>query len=100
MTVADNQERKNLSAAMEAFRDFNLKEHNSKYVLVTRENNVVGWSLRDLMAEYGLQNNMIILERGMPQEQLWGVYASSDCFVFLHTLVKGNVQVPTCYFLH
>lgn len=81
LTVADNQERKNLAAALEAYRDFAKEVPNSRYVLVTRENNPVGWALRDLIFEYGLQANVILMERGMPKEQLWGVYAAADCFL-------------------
>lgn len=81
LTVADNQERKNLAAALEAYRDFVKEVPNSRYVLVTRENNPVGWSLRDLIFEFGLQAHVILMERGMSQEELWGVYAASDCFL-------------------
>jgi glycosyltransferase involved in cell wall biosynthesis len=81
LTVADNQERKNLSAALEAFRDFSKEDLNSKYILVTRENNPVGWSLRDLIFEYGVQDKVIIMERGMPKEELQKVYATADCFL-------------------
>lgn len=88
LTVADNQERKNLSAGLEAYKKFALEVPNSKYVLVTREGNPVGWSLRDLVFEYGLQNNVIIMERGMPKENLRQVYGSSDCF-FLPSKAEG-----------
>jgi glycosyltransferase involved in cell wall biosynthesis len=81
LTVADNQERKNLSAALEAFQKFSIDEPNSKYVLVTRESNPVGWSLRDLIFEYGIQDKVIIMERGMPKEDLRKVYGSADCFL-------------------
>jgi glycosyltransferase involved in cell wall biosynthesis len=81
LTVADNQERKNLSAAIESFRDLLTVVPDSRYVLVTRENNPVGWSLRDLIFEYGIQDKVIIMERGMPKEDLQKVYASADCFL-------------------
>lgn len=81
LTVADNQERKNLSAALEAFRRFTVMVPNSRYVLVTRENNPVGWSLRDLVLELGLVNHVTIMERGMDPQDLQRVYSSADCFL-------------------
>lgn len=81
LTVADNQERKNLSAALEAFRDFAQTNPNSRYVLVTRERNPIGWALRDMVFEYGIQDKVIIMERGMPVDELRMVYGASDCFL-------------------
>lgn len=81
LTVADNQERKNLSAAMEAYAIFSKDNPDSKYVLITREGNPVGWSLRDLAAEYGIIQNTVFIERGLPQEMLRNAYGGADCFL-------------------
>jgi glycosyltransferase involved in cell wall biosynthesis len=83
LTVADNQERKLLSRSLEIYRDFikNTGLTNSRYILVTREHLDVGWNLRDLVAEYGLEQYVMILERGMPFMNLWGLYAAADCFL-------------------
>ena len=81
LTVADNQERKNLAASMEAFAEFSKKVPNSQYVMVTREHNMVGWKLRDLAQELGISDKLMIYERGVEFKQLWTIYASADVFV-------------------
>ncbi|MHA2274022.1 MAG: glycosyltransferase, partial [Candidatus Hodarchaeales archaeon] len=81
LTVADNQERKNLVAAMDMFAEFSKDKENVKYVLVTREHNKVGWKLRDYAQEIGISENFLIFERGMSHEQLWTTYAVSDVFI-------------------
>jgi len=81
LTVADNQERKHLSKAIEIMGEFIKDKPNVKYLLVTREQCPVGWRLRDLALDYGLQNNLMIFERGMDFSKLWSIYAISDCFL-------------------
>lgn len=80
LTVADNQERKNLAAAMEIFKEFS-KDKKALYVLVTRENSPVGWRLRDYAQELGILNKFMLFERGMPFKELWMMYACADCFL-------------------
>jgi len=80
LTIADNQERKNLAAAMEVFAKFS-KDKKALYVLVTRENSPVGWRLRDYAQELGITNKFMLFERGMPFKELWMMYASADCFL-------------------
>ena len=87
LTVADNQERKNLSAALEIFKDF-AKDKPVKYVLVTREFNIVGWKLRSYAAELGIVDKFILIERGMNVEQLRLIYGASDVF-FLPSKAEG-----------
>ena len=83
LTVADNQERKNLPAAFEAVQL--LKKvygyEHLKYMLVTRENNLVGWKLRDLADQFDIHGELMIFERGMPFKELWALYAMADAFV-------------------
>jgi glycosyltransferase involved in cell wall biosynthesis len=81
LTVADNQERKNLSRSMQIFAGFNKKVKNSKYILVTRENSFVGWKLRDLAQVLKINDKFNIYERGMFFEELWKLYAISDAFL-------------------
>jgi len=83
LTVADNQERKNISAAMEIFREFqdSLNGRKALYVLVTREHILVGWRLRELAFEYGISDKLMIYERGIPFEHLWALYAGADAFL-------------------
>ena len=81
LTVADNQERKNLSKAMEIFAGFAEGKDNVRWILVTRERNMVGWKLRDLAETYKINNKLMIFERGMSFKELWSLYAASDCFL-------------------
>jgi glycosyltransferase involved in cell wall biosynthesis len=81
LTVADNQERKNLSRSMEIFAAVAKKVPKSRYILVTRENSFVGWKLRDLGQVLKINNKFNIYERGMPFEELWKLYAISDAFL-------------------
>lgn len=83
LTVADNQERKNLVAAMDMFAEFSKGKENVKYILVTREHNRVGWKLRDYADEIGINKDLIIFERGMDHKQLWTTYAISDAFLLV-----------------
>lgn len=81
LTVADNQERKNLSKSLEIFAEFSKDKPNTKYVLVTREHNQVGWKLRDYAQVLGMQQKLMIFERGIAFPELWAIYVSSDCFM-------------------
>lgn len=81
LTVADNQERKHLSRAMEIFADFSKDKPNTKYILVTREHNPVGWRLRDYAQLLGINDKLMIFERGLGFKELWSVYAASDAFL-------------------
>jgi glycosyltransferase involved in cell wall biosynthesis len=92
LTVADNQERKNLTAAMDMFAEFSKDKENVKYILVTREHNRVGWKLRDYATEIGINGNLLIFERGMSHTQLWTTYAISD--VFLLTSKAEGLGLP------
>lgn len=96
LTVADNQERKNLWANFKAFAIFAKDHPRSRYILVTRENSPAGWKLRDLAmdpfgigeresmeAGYNISDKLLILERGMPFAELWKLYAMSDAFLLL-----------------
>jgi len=80
LTVADNQERKNLARAMEMFADF-AEGKDVRYILVTREHNRVGWKLRDYAQEVGINNKLMIFERGLAFKELWAIYAVSDAFL-------------------
>jgi glycosyltransferase involved in cell wall biosynthesis len=81
LTVADNQERKNLVAGMDIFSKFIKKYPKSKYCLVTREHNFVGWRLRDYAQEIGINDKFMIYERGIPFSDLWLLYIACDAFM-------------------
>src|SRR3990170_4172251 len=93
LTVADNQERKNLSHAMDVFAKFAEDKPNARYVLVTREYNSVGWRIRDYARELGIGDKIVIFERGMNFNDLWAVYAACDMF-FLSSKAEGLCTLP------
>jgi glycosyltransferase involved in cell wall biosynthesis len=82
LTVADNQERKNLWAGLRSISILkSLIDRPIRYVLVTREHNPYGYKMRDLIHTEGVKEECILFERGMPVENLWGLYAASDCYL-------------------
>ena len=81
LTVADNQERKNLWAAIRILSNLKQAGHKVRYVLVTREQSQVGYKLRDLCMRYDVNKETLIIERGIPQEELRKLYISSDLFL-------------------
>lgn len=84
LTVADNQERKNLWGGMRAIEILKkelLLEKPIRYILVTREESEVGWRLQDLAVSMGLSRELVIYKKGMPQKDLWSLYACADAFL-------------------
>ena len=82
LTVADNQERKNLSKAMEIISKVkHEKKVKVKYILVTSEHSQVGWKLRDLAMTYKIPSEVMIFERGISFRELYTLYAISDAFL-------------------
>ncbi len=80
LTVADNQERKNLSAAMETISKARSKI-NAKWMLVSRLDSPVGWKLNDLAADFDMTDHFIAFNRGLPFDRLWILYAAADAFL-------------------
>lgn len=80
LTVADNQERKNLSRTMEIFADF-AKDKKAAHWMVTRPGLAVGWKLEDYAMKLGSFHKTVIWERGMEFKQLWSLYAAADAFL-------------------
>jgi glycosyltransferase involved in cell wall biosynthesis len=81
LTVADNQERKNLSAAAHGISIAKSKGVPVKWLLVTRVNSQVGWNLPDLANKYGLSDSVQPFERGLPHKSLWVLHAVADAFL-------------------
>ena len=78
LTVADNQERKNLSASMEII---SRMPEDVQYVLVTRMDSPVGWDLSALAEHYGIERRTMLLHRDLPFQRLWALYAIADAFL-------------------
>lgn len=94
ITVADNQERKNLSKAMEIVSKVKKEKGiKVKYLLVTREDSGVGWKLRDLAMSYGIASEVSIFERGIPFKELYALYAISDVFLLTSKAEGLNMAV-------
>lgn len=91
LTIADNQERKNLGRAMQCVAEARkISDRPIKYMMVTREHNSQGYRLRSLASRSDIAINDIlhIFERGMEFTKLWSMYAASDCF-FLPSKAEG-----------
>lgn len=83
LTVADNQERKNLWAGMEIVKKYSDSNpsRKMKYVMVARINNPYGYKLQELSNQVGIGDKYIEFERGMSQRELWVLYACADAFL-------------------
>jgi glycosyltransferase involved in cell wall biosynthesis len=93
LTVADNQERKNLWGALSSLEILKSTcKKPFKYWLVTREKQYVGYRLRDLASNCGVLKELTIFERGMPFKMLWGLFAAAD--VFLLTSKAEGLGLP------
>lgn len=80
LTVADNQERKNLSAGFEIMGRV-VQDLDALWCLVTRPESPVGWELRDLAADYGLDERYLEWKRGIPDTELRDLFAVADAFL-------------------
>lgn len=80
LTVADNQERKNLSAGMDIIAEA-AKEIDVQWMLVTRVLSPVGWKLDDMAIQKGIMDRFVKFERGLAFDRLWTLYAIADAFL-------------------
>ena len=92
ITVADNQERKNLWAEFVILSKLKERGHKVKFILVTREHSPVGHKLRDLALDYNLNKEFTIIERGITKQQLRNLYIASD--VYLSTSKAEGLGIP------
>ena len=97
LTVADNQERKNLSKAAEIISRLSIdidsylpngfvgqkteKRKKVAWYLVSRLQSPVGWELQDLAMRWGIMDRVSMFNRGMPDDKLWALYAAADAFL-------------------
>lgn len=107
LTVADNQERKNLSRSLEIVADFSIDVQNhdpsgypseteskrdTLYYLVTRPRSIVGYKLDDYAARRGIFDRLAMWNRGVPQKALWSLFVAAD--VFLLTSKAEGLGMP------
>ena len=82
LTVADNQERKNLWAALDIVSKVKkLGVDNLKFILVTREHSPVGNKIMDLAIQMDIVNELTVIERGVSHAILYSFYAAADLFL-------------------
>lgn len=92
LSVADNQERKNLTAAMDIVANLKQREVPVKFILVTRPELQVGWKLQTYAVEVGITDSYIEVPRGISFKELWVYYAIAD--VFLTTSKAEGLNMP------
>lgn len=114
LTVADNQERKNLWATLATscmlkynitreeiiqvcknerkISDFELTGRKIRHILVTRVETDFGIKIRDMAVLMGINKELMTMNRGMPNSDLWALYALSD--VFLLTSKAEGLGLP------
>jgi glycosyltransferase involved in cell wall biosynthesis len=80
LTVADNQERKNLWAGARTIREL-AKTNDVYWILVTRLASPAGWIIPDLANSLGIGERLMTYERGLAFERLWMLYATADAFL-------------------
>lgn len=82
LTVASNQERKNLWAGMDAVSKLKKSiDRKVRYILVTQEDTPFGWKLRDLAVSLDINQELMIFNRGMPPQDLWALYVAADVYL-------------------
>lgn len=107
LTVADNQERKNLSRAAEIISRLSVdiesyapngfvmqkaEKRKVAWYVVTRIISPVGWKLDDLGMRLGIMDRMAMFNRGVPDNELWQLFAAADCFLL--TSKAEGLAVP------
>lgn len=80
LTVADNQERKNLWAGAQTIREL-AKTNDVYWLLVTRIASPAGWMIGDLMNSMGIGDRVMTYERGLSFDRLWTLFATADAFL-------------------
>lgn len=81
LTVADNQERKDLGRGLQVAAEIKSRGIPIKYVFVTREHSQVGWKLYDLAYELGLSSDVRVFQNGIPFPDLYALYCAADVFL-------------------
>lgn len=82
LTVADNQERKNLGRGFQILSELKkLHGVKVKHILVTREHSMVGWKLYDLAYELDLSSDLKVFQSGMPFADLYTLYCAADAYL-------------------
>jgi glycosyltransferase involved in cell wall biosynthesis len=98
LQVCTNQERKNIPASFAAVAELKkLTDHKLRFVIVTTIDSPFGYDLNDLTERFELQNEIILLEKGMDVEQLRALYGASDCLLLLSKAEGLGLPVLEAY---
>lgn len=97
LTVADNQERKNLGRGIQVCAELKRRGVKVKHIIVTREHSNVGWKLYDVAFdviippanfakdkdEYrvNLSSDLRVFQNGIPFADLFALYCASDAYL-------------------
>lgn len=81
LTVADNQERKNLGVGLEIIAALKKRGVSVKHLLVTREHSSVGWKIPDLAFSLGVSSDYRMFNNGIPFADLFMLYCASDAYL-------------------
>lgn len=81
MTVADNQERKNLGRGLQIVAELKKEGVSVRHILVTREHSQVGWKLYDLAFDLGISSELRVFQSGMPFRDLYTLYCAADAYL-------------------
>lgn len=82
LTVAENQERKNLSAAMDIVKNAaSMIDKKIVYVLVTTKDMPVGWTIDDYWYETDTDVDFRVIERGVGDDIMRELYNIADTFL-------------------
>lgn len=108
LTVADNQERKNLPRAMEIVSDLCKKYPNKdiRHIIKTKPRPNFGWDLDDYARSLGYIKNYKKTETALDDRMMWAHYAVSDVFlltskcegygiIFLEAMAAGVYPIGT-----
>lgn len=78
LTVADNQERKNLAGAMQMVAGFYENHPNTEYWVVTRMGSRFGWQLESLARKLGIRRITHFFDRGLKPQLMFVFYNCAD----------------------
>lgn len=82
LSVADNQERKNLPAAFSVVERLKHDGVDVFYLLVTRRDSPAGWLINDLKLKHDISDITLDFNRGMEFKKLWSLFAMADVVLF------------------
>jgi glycosyltransferase involved in cell wall biosynthesis len=92
LTVADNQERKNLSGAMEMVARFAKDKPDVEHWIVTRMQSRYGWQLETLARQLGIRHITHFFDRNLDPQLMFLMYCSAD--VLLLTSKAEGLGMP------